>query len=201
MQQILFYREMGLCLDNIKAITTDPEFDVLTALKSHREALQRQVQRLNCLLHTVDHTSNHLKGSETLDPKGFFEGFSEEEQEKYALEAEKLYDPELVRASNRRWKAYLPAEKERILAEGKAIYTELIASMPEGAAGAKAQGLIARWHRHLQYFWNPDDEQLLGLAIGYSEDARFRENFNRMHPKLAEFMQEAVGIYVAGRKK
>jgi len=201
MQQILFYREMSLSLDNIKAIITDPEFDVLTALKSHREALQRQVQRLNCLLHTVDHTINHLKGSETMDPKGFFEGFSEEEQEKYALEAEKLYDPELVRASNRRWKAYLPAEKELILAEGKAIYNELITVMPEGAAGAKAQGLIARWHRHLQYFWNPDDEQLLGLAKGYSEDARFRANFDKMHPKLAGFMREAVKEYVKSRKK
>jgi DNA-binding transcriptional MerR regulator len=201
MQQILFYREMGLRLDNIKAIITDPEFDVLAALKSHREALQRQVQRLNFLLHTVDHTINHLKGSETMEPKGFFEGFSEEEQEKYALEAEQIYDPELVRASNRKWKAYPPAEKERILAEGKAIYTELIAVMPEGAAGAKAQGLMARWHRHLQYFWDPNDEQLLGLAKGYSEDVRFRKNFNRMHPKLAEFMQEAVGVYVAGRKK
>jgi DNA-binding transcriptional MerR regulator len=201
MQQILFYREMGLSLENIKAILTHPAFDVLAALRSHREALQGQVRRLNRLLHTVDHTINHLKGSETMKSKGFFEGFSDEEQEKYALEAEQMYDPEVVRASNRRWKAYPPAEKERILAEGKAIYTGLIAAMPDGAASPEAQGLIARWHHHLQYFWNPNDEQLLALANGYNEDARFRENFAHMHPKLAEFVREAVGIYVAGRKK
>ncbi len=201
MQQILFYREMGLSLENIKAILTDPAFDVLAALGSHREELQGQVRRLNRLLQTVDHTINHLKGNETMKPKGFFEGFSDEEQEKYALEAEQMYDPEVVRESNRRWKAYPPAEKERILAEGKAIYTELIAAMPDGAASPKVQGLIARWHHHLQYFWSPKDEQLLGLADGYNEDARFRENFARMHPKLAEFMREAVGTYVAGRRK
>jgi len=201
MQQILFYRELGLSLENIKAIFTDPAFDVLSALNSHREALQGQVRRLNRLLHTVDHTINHLKGSETMKPKGFFEGFSDEEQEKYALEAEQMYDPEVVRASNHRWKAYPPAEKERILAEGKAIYTGLIAAMPDGAASPEAQGLIARWHHHLQYFWSPDDKQLLALVNGYNEDARFRENFAHMHPKLAEFMREAVGIFVAGRKK
>lgn len=201
MQQILFYREMGLGLENIKAILTDPAFDVSAALRSHREALQGQVRRLNRLLDTVDHTINHLKGSETMTPKGFFEGFSDEEQEKYALEAEQMYDPETVRASNRRWKAYPPAEKERILAEGHAIYTGLVEAMPSGTADPKVQDLIARWHRNLQYFWNPNDEQLLNLANVYNEDARFRENFARMHPKLAEFMRAAVGVYVAGRKK
>ena len=112
-----------------------------------------------------------------------------------------MYDPETVRASNRKWKAYPPAEKERILAEGKAIYVDLIAAMPKGATSAEVQTLIARWHQHMQYFWSPNDEQLLGLADGYNEDARFRANFDKTHPKLAEFMHEAVKVYVKNRKK
>ena len=55
-----------------------------------------------------------------MSEKGLFEGFSEEEQEKYAQEAEQMYDPETVRASNRKWKAYSAAKKEAIMAEGKA---------------------------------------------------------------------------------
>jgi len=178
-----------------------PDFDVLTALRSHKEALQGRVERLNRLIQTVDNTIEHLKGNESMNAKGLFEGFSEEEQEKYALEAEQMYDPETVRASNRKWKAYPPAEKERILAEGKAIYVDLIAAMPKGATSAEVQTLIARWHQHMQYFWSPNDEQLLGLADGYNEDARFRANFDKMHPKLAEFMHEAVKVYVKNRKK
>ncbi|MCX6036092.1 MAG: TipAS antibiotic-recognition domain-containing protein [Chloroflexi bacterium] len=178
-----------------------PDFDVLTALRSHKEALQGRVERLKRLLQTVDNTIDHLKGNEGMNAKGLFEGFSEEEQEKYALEVEQMYDPETVRASNRRWKAYPPAEKERILAEGKAIYADLMAAMPKGAASAEAQALIACWHQDMQYFWSPNDEQLVGLADMYNEDPRFRANFDRMAPKLAGFMREAVKVYVMRRKK
>lgn len=201
LQQILFYRELDLSLDEIKAIVGRPDFDVLTALRSHKGALQGRVERLNRLIQTVDNTIEHLKGNESMNAKGLFEGFSEEEQEKYALEAEQMYDPETVRVSNRKWKAYPPAEKERILAEGKAIYVDLIAAMPKGATSAEVQTLIARWHQHMQYFWSPNDEQLLGLVDGYNEDARFRANFDKMHPKLAEFMRAAVKVYVKNRKK
>jgi hypothetical protein len=93
------------------------------------------------------------------------------------------------------------AEKERILAEGKAIYADLMAAMPKGAASAKAQTLIARWHQDMQYFWSPNEEQLLGLVDLYNEEARFRANFDRMDPKLAGFMREAVKVYVMRRKK
>jgi len=163
--------------------------------------LQGRVERLNRLIQTVDNTIDHLKGNESMNAKGLFEGFSEEEQEKYALEAEQMFDPETVGASNRKWKAYPPAEKERILAEGKAIYADLIAAMPKEAASAEVQALIARWHQHMQYFWSPNDEQLLGLADGYTEDARFRANFDKMHPNLAGYMREAVKVYVKDRKK
>lgn len=131
-----------------------------------------------------------------MSEKGLFEGFSEEEQEKYALEAEQMYDPEIVRASNRKWKAYPAAKKEQILAEGKAIYTDMIAAMPKGAASVEVQAIVDRWRKHMVYFWTPNLDQLLGLAEGYNTDPRFKANFDRMHPKLAEFMRAAVKIYV-----
>ena len=75
-----------------------------------------------------------------MSEKAFIEGFSEEEQEKYALEAEQMYDPETVRESNRKWKAYSAAKKEAILAEGKAIYMDMIAAMPKGAEQSGSAG-------------------------------------------------------------
>ncbi len=202
LQQILFYRELDLSLAEIKAVTSRPDFDVLAALRSHKEALQGRVERLKRLLQTVDNTIDHLmKGNEDMNAKGLFEGFSEEEQERYALEAEQVYDPETVRASNRKWKAYPPVEKERILAEGKTLYTDLVAAMPKGAASAEAQALIARWHKHMQSFWDPKDVQLVGLADLYNDDSRFRANFDKMHPQLAGFMREAVKVYIKNRKK
>jgi DNA-binding transcriptional MerR regulator len=200
LQQILFYRELDIPLDDIKKIMGRRDFDVLGTLYGHRDALQKQVTRLNRLIQTVDNTIDHLKGNNIMSEKGLFEGFTEEEQEKYALEAEQLYDAETVRASNRKWKAYPAAKKESILAEGKAIYVDMIAAMPKVAGSKEVQAIVERWRRHMDYFWTPNLDQLLGLANDYNDDPRFKANFDRMHPQLAEFMRAAVKVYVASKK-
>jgi DNA-binding transcriptional MerR regulator len=200
LQQILFYRELGLPLEDIKDIVGRHDFDVLGALRGHREALKNRVGRLNHLIETVDNTIHFLKGEGLMTEKGFFEGFSEEEQEKYALEAEQLYDAETVRASNRRWKAYSAEKKEQIMAEAKAIYLDMIVAMPKGAGSPEVQAIVERWHRNVENFWTPKLENLLALANGYNDDPRFKTNFDNMHPGLAEFIREAVKIYVEGKK-
>jgi len=201
LQQILFYRELDIPLDDIKKIMGRRDFDVLGALQGHKDALHNQVARLNRLIQTVDNTINHLKGNKTMSEKGLFEGFTEEEQEKYALEAEQMYNPEIVRASNRKWKSYSAAKKDAIMAEGKAIYMDMVAAMPMGAGSKEVQAVVERWRKHMDYFWTPNLDQLLGLANGYNDDPRFKANFDKMHPQLAEFMREAVGMYVTKRKK
>jgi DNA-binding transcriptional MerR regulator len=201
LQQILFYRELDFPLDDIRKIMGRRDFDVLKALESHKESLTKQMERTKRLLVTVDNTIHHIKGEKLMSQKNLFEGFSEEEQEQYALEAEKMYDPETVRASNKKWKSYSDAEKKRILTEGKAVYTDLASAMPKGSASKEVQAVIARWHKHMQYFWSPNDEQLLGLADLYNNDPRFRENYEKVAPNLSEFMREAVKVYVEKRKK
>ncbi len=201
LQQILLYRELDLPLEDIRRIMGRRDFDVLGALQSHKDALQKQVARLNRLLVTVDDTIQHLKGEKPMSQKGLFAGFSEEEQEKLAKEAEQMYDPETVRESNRKWKAYSAAKKESIIKEGNAVYVDMIAAMPRGAASPEVQAIVERWRKHMDYFWTPNLEQLAALAEGYVNDPRFKANFDLMHPQLAEFMQEAVKVYVTNHKK
>ncbi len=199
LQQILFYRELGMPLEDIKKIMGRRDFDVLMALQGHREALNRQVRRLNRLIETVDQTILHLKGKLAMNEEDFFRGFTPEEEQKYSEEAMQMYDPEIVKGSVRKWKAYSAAEKEKIGAEGKAVYTDMLTAMPKGPGSAEAQAAVARWRRHIEYFWSPNEQQLLGLVDLYNNDARFRGNFDKLSPRLAEFMREAVKIYVAKR--
>ena len=200
LQQILFYRELDIPLDHIKKIMGRRDFDVLGALQSHKYALKKQVTRLNRLIDTVDNTINHLKGNNTMSEKAYFEGFNEEQQEKYALEAEELYGAEGVRASMKKWKGYSAEQKRRIMEEGSKNYTDMIAAMPKGADSPEVQGIVERWRTHMDYFWIPNLDQLLALANGYYDDPRFKANFDKMHPQLAEFFREAVRYYVDARK-
>ena len=196
LQQILFYRELGLSLEAIREILAQPDFHVVAALQEHRMALGRRIQRLEQLIQTVDRTISHLQGESDMSPKGLFEGFSEEQQEKYARQAEQMYDPETVRASNRKWKSYPDEKKQAILDEGKQIYHDMIAAMPKGADSPEAQAIVERWRKHMDYFWTPSLEQLQGLASMYGSNPEFKANFDAMHPDLADFMRSAVAFYV-----
>jgi DNA-binding transcriptional MerR regulator len=200
LQQILFYRELDVPLDDIRRITGSRDFDVLTALESHRSALLAEVSRIKRLIQTVDRTTQKLKGQIAMSDKQLFRGFSEEEQEKLAAEAEQKWDSRTVRESNARWKQYPPEKKQRILDEGNAVYTDMIAVMSEDPSSESVQAIVTRWHAHMQYFWSPSDDQLLGLAEGYNDDPRFRANFETMQPGLAEYMRAAIKIYVENRK-
>jgi MerR family transcriptional regulator, thiopeptide resistance regulator len=201
LQQILFYRELGLSLDNIQNIMGRRDFDVLAALENHKAEIAKRILRLEQLSETVDNTISHLKGQKEMSKKQMFAGFNEAEQEKLAAEAEKMYDPETVRASNQKWKGYSAEQKQRIFDEGNQVYMDMMAAMPKGADSAEVQAIVERWRKHMDYFWTPDLEQLLGLANGYVADARFRANFDALHPQLAEFMLAAVQVYVQARMK
>ena len=200
LQQILFYRELGLSLEAIKEIIARPDFHVVAALQEHRMALGRRIRRLEQLIRTVDRTISHLRGDSDMNPKGLFEGFSEEQQEEYARQAEGMYDPETVRASNRRWKSYPEEKKQAILDEGRQVYLDMIAAMPKGADSPEAQAIVERWRKHMDYFWTPSLEQLYGLASMYGSNPEFKANFDAMHPDLADFMREAVRAYVDARE-
>jgi MerR family transcriptional regulator, thiopeptide resistance regulator len=200
LQQILFYRELELSLDEIRAIVAKPDFDLITALQEHKQALVRRVERLNGLMHTIDNTINHLKGNQEMSKKSLFAGFTEEEEKKYTAEAEQMYDPATVRDSQKKWKAYSKEDKQRIGEEGDAAYAAIVAAIPLGADSPQAQAGVELWRKHMEYFWSPNLEQLNGLAELYNTDARFKANFDKFDPRLAEFMREAVEIYVKIKK-
>jgi MerR family transcriptional regulator, thiopeptide resistance regulator len=201
LQQILLYRELELPLDEIKTIMVSREFDTLGALENHREELRKRIHQMERLIKTVDKTILHLKGKHSMSEKQFFEGFSEEQQAEYEKEAMQMYDPETVRASKARWRSYSAAEKQRIGEEGNAAYAALLESMPKGPGSPEAQAGVELWRKHMEYFWVPNDEQLLGLTELYNEDPRFKKNYDRIDPQLADFIREAVKIYVENRKR
>src|SRR4029079_12674145 len=76
LQQILFYRELGFELKQIKQILGREDFEVLAALKSHRELMQNKFARMRMLVETVDKTIKHLQGTEPMTSEEMFAGFS-----------------------------------------------------------------------------------------------------------------------------
>ena len=62
LQDILFYRELGFELSDIRSILDDPAFDRQAALQGHLAALKQQRERLDGLIQTVQKTISTLQG-------------------------------------------------------------------------------------------------------------------------------------------
>src|SRR6202011_2575974 len=76
LQQILFYRELGFELKQIKRILGRADFEKLAALESHRKILQENLARTRTLIETIDKTIQHLKGTKNMKSEEMFAGFS-----------------------------------------------------------------------------------------------------------------------------
>lgn len=194
LQQILFYKELGLSLDEIADVLDQPDFDVAQALAAHRRALQERVARLRRLIETVDQTIAYLKGDTDMEPKALFTAFSDEQQAEYEKEAEARWGSG-VADSSRKWKAYSAEQKQRIFAESQQIYTDLIAQIGQPPDSPAVQANIARWHQNLRHFYEPSTDVLRGLGSLYNDDPQFNATFRKMHPQLAAFMRAGIEAY------
>src|SRR5436190_4053427 len=76
LQQILFYRELGFELKQIKQLLGRADFENIAALRSHRQALEQSLQHTHQLLETIDKTIQHLEGKKKMSTSEMFAGFS-----------------------------------------------------------------------------------------------------------------------------
>jgi DNA-binding transcriptional MerR regulator len=200
LQQILFFRELGFRLGDIKALLDDPGFDVLGALHDHRAALGARVRRLQRLIRTVDSTILNLTGEIDMSKEQLFSGFSDEDEKRYYEQAREKYGAAEVDASYKVWNSYSKDKQDAIKAEGGAIYTDLAALITQdhAAESEPVQAVIARWHAHLRYFYEPSVDRLRGLGQLYVDSPDFAEKFRQIHPELPEFMRTAINHYCDG---
>ena len=73
LQQILFYRALGVELARIGAILDDPSFDRLDALRGHLAALEKEEGRIQELIHTVKRTILSEERNEFMSDEAKFE--------------------------------------------------------------------------------------------------------------------------------
>lgn len=130
-----------------------------------------------------------------MKPDEIFEPFSEEKQKEYEEEIRQRYGSKELKVSQQRWGSYSKEKRQQIMEESGQNYLDIVANMDKGFDSPEVQEIVGRWHQHLHYFYDPTIEILRGLPDLYVDDPRFRQNFDKIHPALAEFMRKAVTFY------
>lgn len=200
LQQIMFFRELGFSLNEIKQILSRPDFDVLEALQSHRSLLEKEAERINRLMATVDKTIRKRKGEAKMQIKEYYQGFSDEQIEKYRQEVRQRWGDKVLEESEAR---VIKMGKEKftaLQAEGGLIFKAISDNMSKGFDNAEVQQQVARWRQWLENFSTYSDEAVLGLGQAYSQHPDFAKFFRKYHQDLPEFLTKAIEYYCRNKK-
>ncbi len=197
LQQILFYRELDLPLEQIGRILSAPGNDRAEALQKHRTLLLMKRRRLDDMLRLVDET---IGGIAMYDERPApSQADWEAVKAQYAQEAaERWGNTEAFLESREKHTKYTPQQEAQIKAEMEEIFTAFGACAdPESE---EAQNLVKRWQEHItRYHYHCTDGILACLGQMYVNDPRFGENLDKYGPGTAGKMSAAIAAYC--RKK
>ena len=196
LQQILFYRELGLPLEEIAALLDDPYADAAAHLRRQRGLLTQRIARLQAMVAAVERALEAQTMGISLTPEERFEVFGDFRPEEYAPEAVQRWgESEAFKESQRRTARYGKDDWLRISAESGAIEQGFTEALTAGLATDSARALeLAEAHRqHIsRWFYDLGYAMHRGLAEMYIADPRFTAHYEAIAPGLARFVHDAI---------
>ena len=199
LQDILYYRALGVELARIKAYLDDPSFDRRAALKSHLAALETRRRQLDRLIDSVQRTIDAQERNEIMNDHEKFEAFKEEtirrNEADYGPEARRRYGSGPVDAAHKAIRGMTPAAYQEWTSLDQEILARLEDAVRSGASPDGPEGqALTRLHRRWLTFTIPtcDAAQHRGIAALYVADPRFTAYYDRNLPGCARFLSEAV---------
>lgn len=201
LQQILFYRELGVSLEVIKDIVTSPVFDAEKALREHRAKLLDKRKQLDMLIANVEKTIALTEGRITMTDKEKFEGFKqkliEDNEKKYGEEIRKKYGNDTVDKSNAKLMNMTQEDYDKVTALANEVMETLSQAFKTGDPASdlaqKAADLHKQW---LTFYWSEyTKEAHAGVAQMYVDDERFTAYYDAKQPGTAAFLRDAILIY------
>src|SRR5262245_24386886 len=192
LQQILFYRELGFELKQIKRILGRADFEKIAALESHRKVLSKDLARTQTLIRTIDKTIEHLKGKKKMKSQEMFVGFDPEQQarhEQYLINRFGAKMKERIAQSRIKVKHWKEADWQNAGLAFNHTCADLTSAMQRNLHehSPEVQTLIRRHHGWLKLFWTPKRESYV-VHSQIIVDSDLRKAYEAHDPLLPEFL-------------
>ena len=184
LQQVLFYRELGMSLKEIGPLLQAPEAKRRKALEAHRHLLELKKQQLEGLLQLVDDTL----GGKTMQKPKITQADIDAAKEQYAAEAKERW------GHTDAWKQ--SQGKTPNAAKMDEIFQGFAALLGTDPADRAVQAQVKIWQQFITDNLYPcTDEILAGLGQMYVCDERFTANLDKYGEGTAKLMSDAIKIY------
>lgn len=201
LQQIMFYKELGVNLEDIQSIIKDPAYNKLAALTEHRKNIIDKIQQLSLLVNNIDKTVASWKGESEMTDKEKFKGFKHklvnDNEEKYGKEIREKYGNEVVDKSNAKLMGMTEKEYEEITTLSDELMKILAEAYKTGdPAGELAQKAAEMHKRWLSFYWDGySADAHAGIAQMYVDDERFKSYYDKDQTGTAQFLRDAILVY------
>lgn len=201
LQQILFYRELGVKLEKIKEIISEPLFNTLYALEEHRDKLLEKRKQIDTLINNVNKTIASSKGEIKMVDKEKFEGFKkniiDENEKKYGKEIREKYGNDTVDKSNKKMMGMSQEQYDEFTRLGEEVIEVILKAFETGDPSCELAQRGADLHKQwLSYTWaSYSKEAHSGLAQMYVDDERFTAFYDKYETGLAVFLRDVILIY------
>lgn len=204
LQQILFYRELEMPLEEIKAIIYAEDFSLEAALNDHLIHLTNQRNRLDRIIQTVEKSILAKEGGIEMSDQERFEALKKETIQKnenqYGKEIREKYGEDTIEQSNKKISHLTEEEWASYQALTEELNEKLAQATKEGEANSALAQEVAALHKEwLTLAWPEglyDAEKHYNISLMYVEDPRFNAYYERIAPGAAEFLHEALKNYL-----
>ena len=196
LQQILFFRELGFPLAQIREIMDSPGYDMNEALRRHRLLLVAERDRLNGLIDLAERT---LKGENDMSFDAFDRSGIDRQRDAYAEEARRRWGgTDAYAESEKKTAGYGKEQWAAIQQEADEIFAAFATLRGHAPDEPDVQALVARWQVHItRNYYACTKETLAGLGQMYTADERFIQNIDRAGAGTAQLMSAAIAAYCA----
>ena len=202
LQEILFFREVGFALKEIKELLDSPHYVRSEALESHVLILEAQKERIEALISLVKDTINGNKEIK-------FSAFSNAK----ILELQSQFQEEVLEQwgnteSFREYKTMFSSHSKQIQEKeiesfysmARNIFEKLAMYENSPAESPEVQAIVHEWQQYIsEHFYECNKQILSNLGVLYITDERFTTFINRFSSgNLAAFFNEAIQIFCRG---
>ncbi|MCK8060089.1 MULTISPECIES: MerR family transcriptional regulator [unclassified Fusibacter] len=198
LQQILFFRELGVALEEIKALMDSPEYDKFEALVGHRKRIHEKKERLDKILNLLDKSIEYYNGGVEMNDQEKFEGMKrrliEENDKKYGEEVSSRYGKEIYEASRKKVSGMSKEDFDGAALLEKSFLEQVMKAFEEGDPASESSMKAMQTHKEwLMHYWGTySKEAHAGLGTTYVQDERFKAYYDKYRSGLAEFIHEAL---------
>ncbi|WP_166241516.1 MerR family transcriptional regulator [Paenibacillus turpanensis] len=196
LQQILFFKELGFSLKEIKKMIDSPSFDRQEAFILQRKMLIHKRNSIDKMIESIDKSIQHMRGEIRMTNEERFEGFHFRD-DPYEQEARQRWGDQSVDNLKHKVEKMSVNEQNDLSEKWDAIFRTLAGLCTQSPASPEVQASIQEWYDFLnENVTTYTLDAFYGLGQLYIEDERFTNNIDQYGEGLAKFMNKAMKEFV-----